>query len=97
MFLRLLFVLLIALNIAVGAWLLLGQDDVHGRSATDAGVPELHLLSERPPAPSSAPVPASPVTTAGAASAATSAGPTPTAAPVAQAAASAPVPSPIPW
>ena len=60
MFLRLLFVLLIALNIAVGAWLLLGQDDVHGRAATDAGVPELHLLSERPPAPSSAPPPASP-------------------------------------
>jgi hypothetical protein len=29
MFLRLLFVLLIALNIAVGAWLLLGQDDAH--------------------------------------------------------------------
>ncbi|WP_426270840.1 SPOR domain-containing protein [Dyella kyungheensis] len=57
MFLRLLFVLLIALNIAVGAWLLLGQDDVHGRAATDAGVPELHLLSERPPAPSSAPPP----------------------------------------
>ncbi|WP_109125221.1 SPOR domain-containing protein [Dyella sp. C11] len=59
MFLRLLFVLLIALNIAVGAWLLLGQDDVHGRSATDAGVPELHLLSERPATPSSAPAPAS--------------------------------------
>jgi hypothetical protein len=96
MFLRLLFVLLIALNIAVGAWLLLGQDDVHGRSATDAGVPELHLLSERPPAPSSAPAPASPATTAGAASAATSAGPTPTAAPAAQAAASAPVPPPQP-
>ena len=51
MFLRLLFVLLIALNIAVGAWLLLGQDDVHGRSATDAGVPELRLLSERPAPP----------------------------------------------
>ena len=96
MFLRLLFVLLIALNIAVGAWLLLGQDDVHGRSATDAGVPELHLLSERPPAPSSTPAPASPATTAGAASAATSAGPTPTAAPAAQAAASAPVPPPQP-
>jgi hypothetical protein len=28
MFLRLLFVLLIALNIAVGAWLLLGPNDV---------------------------------------------------------------------
>jgi hypothetical protein len=50
MFLRLLFVLLIALNIAVGAWLLLGQDDVHLRSATDPGVPVLHLLSERAPA-----------------------------------------------
>ena len=50
MFLRLLFVLLIALNIAVGAWLLLGQDDVHGRSATDPGVPALQLLSERPSA-----------------------------------------------
>ena len=59
MFLRLLFVLLIALNIAVGAWLLLGQDDVHGRSATDAGVPELHLLSERPaPAATAVPPPA---------------------------------------
>ena len=56
MFLRLLFVLLIALNIAVGAWLLLGQDDVHGRSATDPGVPALKLLSERPaPAASTAP------------------------------------------
>ncbi|HET6554815.1 MAG TPA: SPOR domain-containing protein [Dyella sp.] len=54
MFLRLLFVLLIALNIAVGAWLLLGQDDVHGRSASDPGVPELHLLSERPVPPASA-------------------------------------------
>lgn len=50
MFLRLLFVLLIALNIAVGAWLLLGQDDVHGRSASDPGVPTLKLLSENPPA-----------------------------------------------
>jgi hypothetical protein len=93
MFLRLLFVLLIALNIAVGAWLLLGQDDVHGRSATDAGVPELHLLSERPPAPSSAPAPASPTTTIGAATAATAAGPTSNAAPVAQPPAPAPPPS----
>jgi hypothetical protein len=54
MFLRLLFVLLVALNIAVGAWLLLGQDDAHGRSVTDPGVPMLHLLSEQ-----SAPPPAS--------------------------------------
>ncbi|HET6807288.1 MAG TPA: SPOR domain-containing protein [Frateuria sp.] len=58
MFLRLLFVLLIALNIAVGAWLLLGQDDSHGRSVTDPGVPMLHLLSEQPAAP--APSPARP-------------------------------------
>lgn len=85
MFLRLLFVLLIALNIAVGAWLLLGQDDVHGRAATDAGVPELHLLSERPPAPSSAPMPASPTS---ALAAATPSNPASSAAPV--------VPSPAP-
>ncbi|MGN2241930.1 SPOR domain-containing protein [Frateuria sp. GZRR33] len=61
MFLRLLFVLLIALNIAVGAWLVLGQDDSHGRSVTDPGVPMLHLLSEQtaPPAPAaSRPLPA---------------------------------------
>lgn len=56
MVLRLLFVLLIALNIAVGAWLLLGQDDAHVRSATDPDVPALHLLSERPAPPASAPV-----------------------------------------
>jgi hypothetical protein len=49
MFLRLLFVLLIALNIAVGAWLLLGQNDTHGHFATDPGVPKLRLLSELPP------------------------------------------------
>lgn len=48
MFLRLLFVLLVALNIAVGAWLVLGQDDAHVRSVTDSGVPVLHLLTERP-------------------------------------------------
>lgn len=56
MVLRLLFVLLIALNIAVGAWLLLGQDDTHVRSATDPDVPALHLLSERPAPPASAPI-----------------------------------------
>ncbi|WP_049621088.1 SPOR domain-containing protein [Frateuria defendens] len=49
MVLRLLFVLLVAFNIAVGAWLLLGQDDAHGRSATDPGVPPLHLLAEQAP------------------------------------------------
>lgn len=82
MFLRLLFVLLIALNIAVGAWLLLGQDDVHGRSATDAGVPELHLLSERPmpPAPSASVAPVAPASVA-AAPAASAPPPTPTPAP----------------
>ncbi|GAA0680570.1 SPOR domain-containing protein [Dyella marensis] len=55
MVLRLLFVLLIALNIAVGAWLWLGQDDTHGRSAADPDVPTLHLLAERAAAPASAP------------------------------------------
>lgn len=48
MFLRLLFVLLSALNIAVGAWLWLGQPYAHGGNSTDPGVPELHLLSELP-------------------------------------------------
>lgn len=48
MFLRLLFVLLSALNIAVGAWLLLGQPYPHGGNPTDPGVPELRLLSELP-------------------------------------------------
>lgn len=91
MFLRLLFVLLIALNIAVGAWLLLGQDDVHGRASTDAGVPELHLLSERPPAPSSAPTPASP---ASALATATPSNPTSSAAPTAPSPAPTPPPPP---
>ncbi|HWU77390.1 MAG TPA: SPOR domain-containing protein [Rhodanobacter sp.] len=54
MFLRLLFVLLSALNIAVGAWLVLGQPYAHGGNPTDPGVPELHLLSELP-APSGSP------------------------------------------
>lgn len=49
MLLRLLFVLLIALNIAVGAWLLLGQNDTHAHLPTDPGVQKLHLLSELPP------------------------------------------------
>lgn len=48
MFLRLLFVLLTALNIAVGAWLLLGQPYAHGGLPTDPDVPELRLLSELP-------------------------------------------------
>lgn len=48
MFLRLLFVLLVALNIAVGAWLLLGQPYPHHGEPVDPGVAELHLLSEMP-------------------------------------------------
>ena len=48
MFLRLLFVLLSALNIAVGAWLLLGQPYTHSGNAVDPGVRELRLLSEMP-------------------------------------------------
>lgn len=52
MFLRLLFVLLSALNIAVGAWLLLGQPYARGGRPSDPGVTELRLLSELPePAP----------------------------------------------
>ncbi len=73
MFLRLFFVLLIALNIAVGAWLLLGQDDVHGRSVTDPGVPALKLLSERPTPPTT--VASAPVAAASAVAAASSASP----------------------
>lgn len=53
MLLRLLFVLLIALNIAVGAWLLLGQNDTHAHLPTDPGVNKLHLLSELPQPPAS--------------------------------------------
>ncbi|MCW8808027.1 MAG: SPOR domain-containing protein [Rhodanobacter sp.] len=48
MFLRLLFVFLSALNIAVGAWLVLGQPYARGGSPNDPGVPELRLLSELP-------------------------------------------------
>jgi hypothetical protein len=50
MFLRLLFILLSALNIAVGAWLLLGQPYQHVRRPVDPGVPQLELLSEMPQA-----------------------------------------------
>ena len=64
MFLRLLFVLLIALNIAVGAWLVLGQDDAHVRSVADPGVPVLHLLSEVQQPATRATVPVVPAATA---------------------------------
>ncbi|TPG11074.1 SPOR domain-containing protein [Rhodanobacter glycinis] len=58
MFLRLLFVLLSALNIAVGAWLLLGQPYARGGSPTDPGVAEIRLLSEVPESGASASTPA---------------------------------------
>lgn len=48
MLLRLMFVLLIALNIAVAAWLLLGDTGTHAVNPTDAGVPTLKLLAELP-------------------------------------------------
>lgn len=48
MLLRLLFVALIACNIVVAAWLLLGQDNAHGHSASDPGVSELQLLADHP-------------------------------------------------
>ncbi|MDQ0010668.1 hypothetical protein J2T07_002874 [Luteibacter jiangsuensis] len=53
MLLRLLFVLLIALNIAVAAWLLLGDSATHAVDPTDGGVPKLKLLAELPAPPGS--------------------------------------------
>jgi len=60
MFLRLLFILLAALNIAVGAWLLLGQPYRHVSDATDPGVAPLQLLSELPAAEGTIAVPETP-------------------------------------
>lgn len=60
MFLRLLFVLLVTLNIVAGAWLWLGQPYAHVPAATDPGVRELHLLSEMPTPAATAAVPALP-------------------------------------
>jgi hypothetical protein len=48
MLLRLMFVLLIALNIAVAAWLLLGESGTHAVDPADKGVPTLKLLAELP-------------------------------------------------
>jgi hypothetical protein len=48
---RLLFVLLIALNIAVAAWLLLGGNGHYIGDVADDGVPRLKLVAEAPPAP----------------------------------------------
>ncbi|MFC5581776.1 SPOR domain-containing protein [Rhodanobacter terrae] len=64
MFLRLLFVLLSALNIAVGAWLLLGQPYARGGSPSDPGVAQLRLLSELPQTAPASSLPAAPVTAA---------------------------------
>lgn len=66
MLLRLLFVLLIALNIAVAAWLLLGESGTRAVDPTDSGVPRLKLLAEVPPAASTA-APVGTTTRAGAA------------------------------
>ena len=61
MLLRLLFVLLIALNIAVAAWLLLGDSGTHAIDPNDGGVPKLKLLAELPVPPGSS-APAAPAT-----------------------------------
>ncbi|HVI53913.1 MAG TPA: SPOR domain-containing protein [Luteibacter sp.] len=55
MLLRLMFVLLIALNIAVAAWLLLGESGTHAVDPVDKGVPKLKLLAEIPAPASTAP------------------------------------------
>ncbi len=47
MFLRLLFLLLLALNLGVAGWLILGDDSRPVPPATDPAVPELELLSEQ--------------------------------------------------
>ncbi|PTR33503.1 hypothetical protein C8J98_103266 [Luteibacter sp. OK325] len=72
MLLRLMFVLLIALNIAVAAWLLLGESGTHAVDPADKGVPKLKLLAELPTPASTAPaVSGSAATSALAAAAAT--------------------------
>jgi hypothetical protein len=55
MLLRLMFVLLIALNIAVAAWLLLGESGTHAVDPVDNGVPKLKLLAELPASASTVP------------------------------------------
>lgn len=74
MFLRLLFVLLTALNIAVGAWLVLGQPYARGGNPSDPGVAELRLLSESE-LPEAHPDPVAPASTASAAASLPSGGP----------------------
>ena len=63
MFLRLLFLLLLALNLGAGAWLLFGRAPARALPpATDPGVTELRLLSEKTakPAPRAPPASADP-------------------------------------
>jgi hypothetical protein len=75
MLLRLMFVLLIALNIAVAAWLLLGESGTHAVDPADKGVPKLKLLAELPaPASTASAVSGSAATSALAAAAAMPAG-----------------------
>ena len=83
MLLRLLFVLLIALNIAVAAWLLLGESGTHAVEASDKGVPELKLLTELPVATSTATPPASASVAAASPAAPTSVAPVVASAPAA--------------
>ncbi|HEX5961842.1 MAG TPA: SPOR domain-containing protein [Rhodanobacteraceae bacterium] len=65
MFVRLLFLLLLALNLGAGAWLLFGRAPVRALPpASDPGVPELRLLSEARPAPTAAAAPAAPASAA---------------------------------
>src|SRR6185437_13042195 len=60
MFLRLLFLLLLALNLGAGAWLLFGRAPARVvPPAADPGVPELRLLSGQP-AKAAARVPSTP-------------------------------------
>lgn len=47
MFVRVLFLLLLALNIGGACWLVFAKKPVDAASATDPGVPKLQLLSER--------------------------------------------------
>ena len=64
MFLRLLFLLLLALNLGAGAWLLFGRVPARALPpAADPGVTELRLLSEQPNKAPAASAPAAPVAT----------------------------------
>lgn len=92
MLLRLLFVLLIALNIAVAAWLLLGDSGTRAADPNDGNVPRLKLLAELPEPPAAgASAPASPATPEASASAPL---PSPTMTAPAAPATAAPLPKP---